>query len=91
MDFLFLFAFAPGRGFLAAWLRRSRQRTITSELLVLEFVSQGGEDPLDQICIPHRERIRILKRLRQKGLIQAGVGELTLTHEGKLRLEDAFR
>ena len=91
MVFLFVFAFAPGRGFLADWLRRSRQRTITSELLVLEFVSQGGEDPLDQICIPHRDRIRILKRLRQKGLIQAGVGELTLTHEGKLRLEDAFR
>lgn len=91
MLFVAVFAFAPRRGFLAGWIRRSRLRAKTNELIVLEFVAFGGRESLSGIAIPNRTIDRAVQRLMQSGYMkQEEGGELLVTSQGKLHLDEAF-
>ena len=89
--FLVIFALAPRRGFLANWLKRSRQRSETSELLVLEFVSQGGRRAIEGIAIPRHALARALTRLVRDGMIRETSSDLEVTERGHRRLLQAFQ
>lgn len=88
--FLLVFAFAPHRGFIASWLGRAKQREKISELLVLEFVSQGGENAIERITTPRRQVSRALARLLNDGLISKNNSGLIVTPAGFRYLSESM-
>ncbi len=89
--FLFVFAFAPRRGFLAIWLGRKRHRLRTVELLSLEFVAAGGRTGLDTLALPKRSIDKAITRLNATGMIDTVGDDLAITPAGQRHLQESLR
>ena len=89
--FLLVFALAPRRGFLASWFRLARQRTETSELLVLELVSHGGRQAIEEIAVPRHAVSAALMRLVKDEMIRETDSDLEVTARGYQHLSRALQ
>ena len=90
--FLLIFAFAPRRGFLAAWAVRSRQRQDTIDCLILEFISRQSanhdtsQQPAEVLALPPQKIRRRIARLLERRLIRQSGDHFALTEAGASQL-----
>jgi manganese/zinc/iron transport system permease protein len=94
VEFLLAFLLAPGRGLVAAWRRRARQRVRFAEtMLAIHLLNHEGKpDAAEESRVEHlRDHLRwepdfaeqIVRSARRRGLVAEREGTLRLTDAGR--------
>jgi manganese/zinc/iron transport system permease protein len=94
VEFLLAFLLAPGRGLVATWRRRARQRIRFAEtMLVIHILNHEGRTEAEVECRVERLRDHlrwepaladeIVRSARRRGLVTQTDGRLRLTDEGR--------